>query len=188
MRARGFTLVEVLVALVIVAIGMSVLMSAMGSAADTTAYLRDKTLAEWIALNEVAVVRLGTQLPSQGKSEGDLDYAGRKWHWEQTVTPLDFPPGMLRVDVKVQIAGTPAGKDAPWLATITGALGDAVSPPQLTSLYLDYQAAPQGANGNPTQPGANRTGITTPSTSSTTSPTTPTTTPTTPPPSPGGNP
>ncbi len=188
MRARGFTLVEVLVALVIVAIGMAVLMSAMGSAADTTAYLRDKTLAEWIALNEVAVVRLGTQQPSQGKSEGDLDYAGRKWHWEQTVTPLDFP-GMLRVDVKVRIADTAAGKDASWLATITGALGDAVSPPQLTSLYLDYQAAPQGANGNPTQPGANRTGITTPSTSPTTSPTNPTTpAPTTPPPTTGGNP
>ena len=101
-RASGFTLVEVLVALVIVAVGMAVLMSAMGSAADTTAYLRDKTFAEWIALNEIAVVRLGTQLPPQGKTEGDLDYAGRKWHWEQTVSPLDFP-GMLRVDVKVQL-------------------------------------------------------------------------------------
>ena len=190
MRARGFTLVEVLVALVIVAIGMAVLMSALGSAADTTGYLRDKTFAEWIALNEVAVVRLGTQLPPQGKSEGDLDYAGRKWHWEQTVTPLDFP-GMLRVDVKVQSADTAAGKNAPWLATITGAIGDAVSPPQLTSLYLDYQAAPQGNNGNnPAQPGANRGGITTtPSTSpinGLTNPTSPTTTTT--PPGNGTNP
>ncbi|MBV8575241.1 MAG: type II secretion system minor pseudopilin GspI, partial [Acetobacteraceae bacterium] len=146
-RASGFTLVEVLVALVIVAVGMAVLMSAMGSAADTTAYLRDKTFAEWIALNEIAVVRLGTQLPPQGKTEGDLDYAGRKWHWEQTVSPLDFP-GMLRVDVKVQPADTSAGKNAQWLAIITGAVGDAVSPPQLTSLYLDYQANPQGTNPN----------------------------------------
>lgn len=158
-RGSGFTLVEVLVALVIVALGMAVLMSAMGSAADTTAYLREKTFAEWIALNEIAVVRLGAQLPPQGKTEGDLDYAGRKWHWEQTVSPLDFP-GMSRVDVKVQSADTPAGKSAPWLATITGAVGDAVSPPQLTSLYLDYQAVPQGANG--TQPGTNARPGTTP--------------------------
>jgi general secretion pathway protein I len=160
-RASGFTLVEVLVALVIVAIGMAVLMSAMASAADTTAYLRDKSLAEWIALNEIAIVRLGTQLPSQGKTEGDLDYAGRKWHWEQQVTPLDFP-GMLRLDVKVQQSDTPAGKNAPWLATITGAVGDAVSPPQLTSLFTDYQAAPQGT-GATTPAGSNvRSGIASP--------------------------
>jgi prepilin-type N-terminal cleavage/methylation domain-containing protein len=58
--ARGFTLVEVLVALMIVAIGLSALMVAVSGAARTSGYLRDKTLAQWIALNRLSEVRLNT--------------------------------------------------------------------------------------------------------------------------------
>ena len=54
----GFTLVEVLVALVVVALGLAALMVAVQGAARTSGYLRDKTLAQWIALNRLAEVRL----------------------------------------------------------------------------------------------------------------------------------
>jgi len=144
--ARGFTLVEVLVALVIVAVGMAALLASMGSSADTASYLRDKTFAQWIGLNQLASVRLAGQLPSTGKTDGELDYAGRHWSWQQEVTQLDFP-GMLRVDVRVQ--QTESGskpKDGQWLATVTGVLGDALAPPSEGSLYPDYQV--------PTTPGA----------------------------------
>jgi len=57
-HARGFTLVEVMVALMIVALGLGALMVAVTSTARTSRYLRDKTLAEWIALNHLSELRL----------------------------------------------------------------------------------------------------------------------------------
>lgn len=155
-RARGFTLIEVLVALAIVAIGMAAVLEAVGSSADTATYMRDKTLAEWIALNQVASARLQAQPPAQGSSEGELDYAGRHWRWHQEVTNGDFQ-GILQIAVTVQEADTPQGKDAPWIGNATAAIGDAIAPPQSTSLYFEYAqlpgSSPAGPNGgaNPVQ-------------------------------------
>jgi general secretion pathway protein I len=147
----GFTLVEVLVALFIVALGMSALLGTMGSAADTAAYLRDKTFAQWIALNHLAEVRLAQNLPNKGTSDGEVEYAGRRWRWSQEVTALDFP-GMLRVDVNVQQSDTAAGKKAPWMAQATGVLGDSLTSPKLNSDYLEYSPIQQGGTPGTTKP------------------------------------
>jgi general secretion pathway protein I len=128
---KGFTLIEVLVALVIVALGMSAVLAALASAADATARLRDKSLAEWIALNQLAEVRLTLNMPKDGGSEADIDYAGRKWHWRQNVEKTEVP-GLLRitVDVRQAPAANQKNEDASrvdWLATAVGFRGDAVS-------------------------------------------------------------
>ena len=77
MRSRGFTLIEVLVALVVVALGMSAVLASLTSAADTVYFLKDKTLAEWIAFNRITEVRLQKKLPVKGKTDGDVEFAGR---------------------------------------------------------------------------------------------------------------
>lgn len=158
-RGRGFTLIEVLVALAIVAIGMAAVLEAVGSSADTATYLREKTLAEWIACNQVALARLQAQPPAKGSSDGELDYAGRHWRWHQEVTDGELLPGIERIDVTVQEADTPQGKDAPWIGSASAVIGDAIAPPQSTSLYLEYAQQPgQGGtngtlpNGNPVEP------------------------------------
>jgi type II secretion system protein I len=149
--ARGFTLIEVLVALAIVAIGMAAVLGAVGSSADTATYMREKTLAQWIALNQVAITRLQAQPPSKGSSEGELDYAGRHWRWHQDVADGELP-GILRIDVAVQEADTPQGKDAPWIGNASAAIGDAVAQPQSTSLYLEYAQQPGTPNGGALEP------------------------------------
>jgi general secretion pathway protein I len=128
-RMRGFTLIEVLVALAIVAVGMAALLGAMTSAADTSVYLRDKMFAEWIALNRVEETRLSTRRPSKGKSDGEVEYAGRKWRWEQDVLETEVP-GLLRIDVKVRPSEISASTKGAWFTTTSGIIGDAISPPR----------------------------------------------------------
>lgn len=128
-RAHGFTLIEVLVALAIVTLGMAALLGTLNSAAGTVGYLQDKTLAEWIALNQVSKVRLQSQPPSKGDSEGEVDYAGRKWKWSQNVDAMPIP-GILRIDVKVRPSDVTASADNAWYADVTGVVGDAVGAPR----------------------------------------------------------
>jgi general secretion pathway protein I len=150
MRTRGFTLIEVLVALVIVTVGMSAVLATLTSSADTTAYLRDKTFAEWVALNRIVELRLQSQRLATGKSEGDVELAGRKWRWQQEVTKLDIP-GVVRIDVKVRDAADARGRDKQgWLVTVSGISGDAVAPPDGRVLAFGGAALPQQ---NPRTPG-----------------------------------
>ncbi|MCW5569884.1 MAG: type II secretion system minor pseudopilin GspI [Steroidobacteraceae bacterium] len=157
-RARGFTLIEVLVALVIVAVGMAALLGTLSSAADSSIYLRDKTFAEWIALNRVSELRLAAKRPSKGRSSGEIDYAGRKWRYEQDVVETDIP-GVLRIDVKVADAASQAGKAGrgskpkdEWTVTASGVVGDALGAPN--GVDPDWNGAPfpgepSAAPGNP---------------------------------------
>lgn len=131
-RAGGFTLVEVLVALVVVALGMGAVLTALTSAADATGRLRDVTQAEWIALNQVSLVRLNLSAPREGRSEEDIDYASRKWRWRSEVEKTEIP-GLLRITVRVRQlpaearSGDADDPDADWLASAVGFRGDALS-------------------------------------------------------------
>jgi general secretion pathway protein I len=128
-RARGFTLLEVVVALAIVTIGMAALLGALSSSTDTVSYLRDKTFAQWVALNQIATLRLSGQQAQPGDSDGDTDYAGRTWHWRQEVTATEVP-GVVRIDVKVRPKDLKvADEDSGWFTTVSGIQGDAVGAP-----------------------------------------------------------
>ena len=105
-RAPGFTLIEVLVALAIAALGLASVLAVVTNSARNSVYLRDKTFASWIAQNRITELRLGTTMPSVDKTNGDLEFAGQKWKWEQTVTQTDVA-GMRRIDVAVRFADAP---------------------------------------------------------------------------------
>ena len=130
-RAHGFTLIEVLVALIIVAFGMGAVLATLAAAADSTARLREKSLAEWIALNQVSTVRLALDVPQTGDTTQDIEYAGRQWHWRQHVEKTNVP-GLLRINVDVRAAPEEGARKvddakADWLASAAGFRGDAIA-------------------------------------------------------------
>ena len=140
-RPAGFTLIEVLVALVIVALGMGAVLSALNNAAGSTIRLREKTMATWVGLNQLATTRLKPVFPTRGKTEGEVDLANARWHWQQQVDDMQIP-GLKRITIQVRHAdksGDRGGSAAAtlsarsdWLATVTGFRGDAMSAPQGT--------------------------------------------------------
>ncbi len=129
MRAGGFTLIEVLVALAIVTIGMAAVLEALASSASAALYLRNKTFAEWTALNQVERTRLRTelsgQIPPTGTSTGGVRNAGRHWHWRQKVVKT-LVPGVERIVVDVRPA---SGHGKEWYATVTGYVGNKMAIP-----------------------------------------------------------
>jgi general secretion pathway protein I len=122
----GFTLVEVLVALMIVAMGLAALMTAVSGTARTSGYLRDKTLAQWMALNRLSEVRLNLNKFGQNTDTGELNFANRTWHYDTRYFDTSIPT-MKRVVVRVY-AGDAKTKGNP-VAEATGFLGSALAVP-----------------------------------------------------------
>jgi general secretion pathway protein I len=124
--SRGFTLIEVLVALMIVAMGLAALMLAVSGTARTSGYLRDKTLAQWMALNRLSEVRLNLTQFGKNTDTGEIDFANRTWHYDTRYFDTSIAT-MKRVVVRVY-AGDAKTKGNP-LAESTGFLGSAVATP-----------------------------------------------------------
>jgi general secretion pathway protein I len=121
-HARGFTLIEVLAALVIVALGMLGVIEAVTQSARNGTYLREKTLAHWIALNVITEKRLQPEPPPVTESSGDVEFAGQSWRWRMQVTQTQVA-SLRRMDVSVRPADAP---DSSALATVTGFYGTAI--------------------------------------------------------------
>lgn len=82
----GFTLLEVLVALALLAITLASALRLAAQGAATTTFLRDRTFAEWVALNELARQQLATEWPPTGVTRGSAPMGGREWAWELRVS------------------------------------------------------------------------------------------------------
>jgi general secretion pathway protein I len=78
-KPRGFTLLEVLVATAIFAVAAMALLNAQSTQIKTDQHLEEKTLAHWVALNQLADMRLQKTFPDMGESEVTVTMAGRDW-------------------------------------------------------------------------------------------------------------
>jgi general secretion pathway protein I len=124
--SRGFTLVEVLVALTVVALGLTALMVAVSGTARTSGYLRDKTIAQWIALNRLTQVRLLVNKLGDNQDTGQIEFAGRKWHYDTRYFDTQFQ-SMKRVEIRVYPGD--AGTKGNPIARATGFMGSSMGIP-----------------------------------------------------------
>jgi general secretion pathway protein I len=115
---QGFTLVEVLVAVAIVAMAVTGILVAMMRQIDGTAYLRDKLFAHYVAQNQMELALLANahsnRIPNDASSGVD-DMIGRKWYWRAQPKATQ-QPGAVQLEISVS---DQEGKEAAPLATLT---------------------------------------------------------------------
>ncbi len=85
-RQHGFTLVEVLVALAVLAIALTAVMRTMAQAIDATATLRERHVALWVAQNRLAEHQMRRDWPAADTRDGETEFGGEKWFWRQQVS------------------------------------------------------------------------------------------------------
>ena len=103
---QGFTLVEVMVALAVVAVALPALLFSLHQQIDGTAYLRDKSIAHIVAANKLTEIRLLSRARGQllkGKDEGSTEMADRQWNWQLNSTESELPK-FYRVEINVFLA------------------------------------------------------------------------------------
>jgi general secretion pathway protein I len=90
-RARGFTLLEVMVALLVLTIALAALIGAGSRYALDASYLRERTLAQWVASNHAAELRLQPVLVEAGTRNGRDEMLGRLWYWRARIENTPDP-------------------------------------------------------------------------------------------------
>ncbi|MBP8110865.1 MAG: type II secretion system minor pseudopilin GspI [Agitococcus sp.] len=102
-KNKGFTLLEVLVALAVFAVAAIALMRVSESQLQLSARLEDKTFAHWVALNMVSEMQANQDWPDLGEQTGKVSMAGRDW--KIIVKTLATPMNRVRrVEVTVGVA------------------------------------------------------------------------------------
>lgn len=113
--ARGFTLVEVLVALAIVAVALGAGIKAAGALTNNAQRLADVSAAQWCADNQLANLKLARQFPGIGDSDFACEQLGRSFKGQLRVRPTPNP-NFRRVDANI------ADEDAQPLLTLSTVL------------------------------------------------------------------
>ncbi|MEI6858797.1 MAG: type II secretion system minor pseudopilin GspI [Shewanella sp.] len=99
-RAKGMTLLEVIVALAVFSIAAVSITKSLGDQIANMPILEERTYAQWVADNVMVDARLETSFPDIGKKDGEMKLAGLDWYWrKEVVKTSDDNFRMIRVSV-----------------------------------------------------------------------------------------
>ncbi|VAW91786.1 hypothetical protein MNBD_GAMMA23-126 [hydrothermal vent metagenome] len=96
----GFTLLEVLVALVIVAFALTALVKGAGGKINNANELRDKTFAQWVAVNKINEWRAQSVFPAISRTTGQKMMGQQEWYWASKVIKTE-DKNIRRVELSV---------------------------------------------------------------------------------------
>ncbi len=142
--SRGFTLIEMVVAVAVVAISLAAAFQTINQASFGTARMQERTLASWIALNRIAELRLQPTFPEVGRSDGEVEFGPSEWVWEAEVIATQVE-ALRRVEVVVRYS-----RDGDALATVVGFIGQ---PPAPGAVPAPWAVGAGGIGGQPGTPG-----------------------------------
>ena len=107
-----------MVALAIIGLTMGAIIENTTASTRNALYLQEKTIASWIAMNQISLVRARREWTSVSNKKGEVEMANREWIWKMEILKTD-DPNMRRLNVDVYLAD----KDDQSLASMTGFLG-----------------------------------------------------------------
>lgn len=115
----GFTLIEILVAMTIIAVGVSALVSSAGASAWRADYLREREFGRWVASNALTELQTLPAWPDVGTTNKEVEMGQFQW-FIRTQTQAVADPDLRRVDVQVR-----REKDADnYIYVVTGFVGN----------------------------------------------------------------
>lgn len=97
---RGFTLLEIIAALAIAAVGIAAVAKTTGSSASVLQVTEARLLASWVASNRLTELRLSRAWPAASESDRSATMGGRTWHYREKISTTR-DPDLLRVDIEV---------------------------------------------------------------------------------------
>ena len=108
-RQTGFTLLEVLVALAVVAVALAALVKTGADHARNTTYLQERTLAHWAGQNLLTEFQTGMRVVAEGGRTGDVTMGPYRFGYrvemsDYTATSLFPLPAVKRVDIRLWLA------------------------------------------------------------------------------------
>lgn len=115
-KQSGFTLLEVMVALAVAAVGLGAISKSMISNVDVADRLTQRSLGTWVASNRMAELRMYRQFSSAGGQSGEAEMGGIKWRIEEEYSTT-ADPNISRVEITVY-----SENDERRVAALTGYL------------------------------------------------------------------
>ena len=140
-RRRGFTLLEVLVALAIVGLSLTSIAVTMGGMLDGAVALRERTYASWIAQNRIVEIRAAGSVPEIGVTSGEVEFANSDWAWRAVIAETGVED-LYRIDVEVSRPGADG-----TVRSVTGFVGEPVIPGQANCVWSGGFAVRDGEPG-----------------------------------------